>query len=434
MAKQKQYFECKALDFKNVGYNILADESVDFNQRCANGNNRGLVMGIVGDIGSPLDANERPVYHNPGNDQQYSGQANWKDWWTLSSKTKEVDVALELMYDSTSKLWQHKVSGFWPLNDKGWDTPPGVAGSRFANGGNNGLFTLQCSTQFVYTGGETFTFNGDDDVWIFVDGKLAVDLGGIHAETAKSVNLDDLNTHTSNAWDMKVGCRYKMNLFFAERCCCASNFNFDTSLTPVRETEKDGICPNTQMPGKFCTADDQCKQLSTGQYFCYKDPAASYSECTAGTRSGGVDQARANADKKVIDKNGGIYAVNGTMTESSMSGKDIGILIGIICGSLLFLVLLFFLIVWIKRRRNSDHQHHNLSNQQQNGAKTIVQAMEMRNGIRKGGHGRQATFDGWIKHIDEGSQRYEFEKNVFFEVENLVDFVSSCTRFVIIVL
>ena len=431
MAKQKQYFECKALDFKNaLFYPDLKSESLDFNTRCANGNNRGLVMGIVGDIGSPLDANDHPVYHNPGNNQQYSGQANWNEWWTLSSKTKEVGVALELTQDSPppqgTGLWQHKVSGFWPLNNKGWDTPPGVAGSRFKNGGNNGLFTLQCSTQFIYTGGEKFTFNGDDDVWIFVDGKLAVDLGGIHSATEKSVNLDDLNNHKSNAWDMKVGCRYTMNLFFAERCCCESNFNFDTSLTPVRETEKGGICPNSQAPGKFCTDDNQCMQSGGGSYFCYEEPTTTLGKCTAGTRTGGVDPSKAGTGIGNTGTNGGGGGgVSGSITPSSnnnsnsnstagmdgLSGDKIGMIVGIALGSVLLVVLVVFVIMWlVKRSKQENNQHHEL--RPTSGAKTIVQAMEMSGGIRKGGHARKSTFAGWIKHVDQDSQRYYYQNEM----------------------
>jgi fibro-slime domain-containing protein len=44
--------------------------------------------------------------------------------------------------------------------------------------------------------GEQFTFIGDDDVWIFINGRLATDLGGLHTEVGGVIDLD-INTNLS---------------------------------------------------------------------------------------------------------------------------------------------------------------------------------------------------------------------------------------------
>ena len=57
---------------------------------------------------------------------------------------------------------------------------------------HNFHFTTELRYFFQYQGGETLTFRGDDDVFVYVNGRLAVDIGGIHgAQWARVVLGDD---------------------------------------------------------------------------------------------------------------------------------------------------------------------------------------------------------------------------------------------------
>jgi len=83
-------------------------------------------------------------------------------------------------------------------------------------------FTTELHTSFEYQGGESFTFRGDDDVFVFVNGALVVDLGGVHNPVEGMVAIDDLG--------LTLGEVYDLDLFQAERNPVGSNFRLETTL------------------------------------------------------------------------------------------------------------------------------------------------------------------------------------------------------------
>ena len=95
-------------------------------------------------------------------------------------------------------------------------------------------FTLEAVADFDYVGGETFQFDGDDDVWVFVNGYRIIDLGGVHARQSAEVSLDQIASSAGIA----PGNRYSLHLFFAERQTAGSNFVVQTSIA------NRGRCPD----------------------------------------------------------------------------------------------------------------------------------------------------------------------------------------------
>ncbi len=124
---------------------------------------------------------------------------------------------------------------FFPIDHMGFGLTPSTSEwpLRWASGGvHNFHFTYELRTKFTYTDPEerdlpmVFSFTGDDDVWVFINGKLAVDLGGVHSQQQASVNLDK----AAEQLGLEPGGTYRLDLFFAERHTSESNFRIETTL------------------------------------------------------------------------------------------------------------------------------------------------------------------------------------------------------------
>jgi len=169
-----------------------------------------------GIVETTLGSDGKPVYAHPGgNTPSTTGQAEFDQWYRdVPDVNMPFIVALHLVTSNgISTFSAVKPSYFFPLDDQG-----------FGNEGENHnfAFTTEIHTAFLYNGGETFSFVGDDDVFVFIDNKLVIDLGGRHGQMNQSVDIDSLGLTQGNSYDLAV--------FHAERHTTESNFQIQTTL------------------------------------------------------------------------------------------------------------------------------------------------------------------------------------------------------------
>lgn len=119
-------------------------------------------------------------------------------------------------------------------------------GDRYT--GFNYNFSMEGHAAFVYHEADNlyFRFMGDDDVYLFINNQLVLDIGGAHSRTDVELYVNDVK----NKLGLVEGESYEFRFFYMERHGIAANFAIQTNIrlsSPDMPVEKDCYLEGEQL-------------------------------------------------------------------------------------------------------------------------------------------------------------------------------------------
>ena len=131
------------------------------------------------------------------------------------------------------------VASFMPYSS--WDD--GASQNKFAFGMMISFEFLQPKNGKINGQDMVFSFSGDDDVWVFIDNKLVLDLGGVHERATGSINFANGKVYVNNQSNPTLRSvfnsdtfadytSHSLKLFYMERGRGDSNCSIKFNLPP----------------------------------------------------------------------------------------------------------------------------------------------------------------------------------------------------------
>ncbi len=226
------------------------------------GDDRGIVATTLGTDG-------KPVYASATTTPTTNGREAFDQWYRDTSGVN-LTVVDRLTLDRTEPgTFVFDSANFFPLDGRGW-----VAAGRepTRTNGHNFHFTSEVRYWFEYQGGETLSFRGDDDVWVFINRALAIDIGGVHGAESDSITLDDA---AAARFNLRAGGIYEAVVFQAERHTTQSSYRLTFRGFQAPRSRCEYICGDAIVT-RFEVCDDG---LNDGSYCSCMPDCLAFAPC-----------------------------------------------------------------------------------------------------------------------------------------------------------
>lgn len=170
----------------------------------------------------------------------YSPADRFSDWFSdKAGVNRSFLVEMRFLWDPAKSAYVFGDKTFFPIDDGAAFTMIDPAVGTFGHlqtGTIDGVdlsmhnfgFTMELHTEFAYHEGQgqMVSIQGDDDIWLFLNGKRVVDLGGVHQLQSAEVSLDSLKGELG----LEDGKSYDFDFYFAERHTASSSCTITTNL------------------------------------------------------------------------------------------------------------------------------------------------------------------------------------------------------------
>ena len=168
----------------------------------------------------------------------YDSDTNYA-YYNIASSNSEKNFIVYDKKDYHGSTGSHKTGAFMPFSSLTDNT----ASNKYAFGMKVSFDFMQPKNGQINGKDMIFSFSGDDDVWVFVDNKLVLDLGGVHDMASGTINFrtgevkvnDTVNTSLQNIFGKLFSdySSHTLKFFYLERGEGESNCSLKFNLPPV---------------------------------------------------------------------------------------------------------------------------------------------------------------------------------------------------------